>query len=123
MNLPWDISEVLGWQVCHLPPGLKVKVRKTLDDIQVQPEIGKPLEEELAGYRTYRIGKYRLIYRITKDRLILEALGSRRDIYERFILEMGRQKIREREAKYRAKVRKRPAKSVSPSRKHHLSGA
>jgi len=61
----------------------------------------------LAGFRSYRIGRYRLIYRIGKERLVLEALGPREDIYERLVLEIGRAKIRERSAKYAARPRKR----------------
>ena len=77
-----------------------------MDDIRERPGAGKPLEDNLNGYRSYRIGRYRLIYRIEKGRLVLEAIGPRSDIYERFVLEIGRQKIRERSAKYGAKPRK-----------------
>jgi mRNA interferase RelE/StbE len=92
----WRIPEVLNGQITHLPPDLKRQVREAIDFIQKKPELGKPLSEELAGYRSYRIGRYRLIYRIGEERLILEAIGSRKDIYERMVLEIGRDKIRER---------------------------
>ena len=69
--------------------------------------LGKALSEELAGYRSYRIGRYRLIYRIEGKRLVLKALGPREDIYERLVLEIGRAKIRERSAKYGTGLRKR----------------
>lgn len=79
-----------------------------MDDIRKNPESGKPLEEELDGYHSYRVGRYRLIYRIVSGRLVLEALGPRSAIYERFVLEIGRAKIRERSAKFSTKLRKRP---------------
>lgn len=107
MRHPWDVSAKLKRQIRHLPPDLKCQVRSAIDLIEKDMVVGKPLEEELAGYRSYRIGRYRLIYRLTNNRLILEAFGSRRDIYERFVLELGRQKIRERAARYFAKSRKR----------------
>jgi mRNA interferase RelE/StbE len=106
MSYSWEVSEVLRREIRHLPPELKFKVRGAFDDIRARPKTGKPLEEDLAEYRSYRIGKYRLIYRIKENRLILEAFGSRRDIYERLVLEIGRAKIRERSAKYRVKPRK-----------------
>lgn len=96
----WRISPEIKQQIRHLPPELKRKIWEAIDEIYKKHEAGKPLEEELTGYRTYRVGRYRLIYRIAGDRLVLEAFGSRRDIYERFVLEIGRQKIRERTAKY-----------------------
>jgi mRNA interferase RelE/StbE len=104
----WYISESRREQIRHLPPDLKRQVWEAADNIQKDPHAGKPLEEDLAGYRSYRIGRYRLIYRIGVDRLVLEAVGPRSDIYERFVLEIGRAKIRERSAKYSAKPRKRP---------------
>jgi len=107
LKLIWRISPEIKEQIRHLPPELKFKVWGAIDQIFKRPESGKPLEEELAGYRSYRIGRYRLIYRLTNNRLILEAFGSRGDIYERFVLELGRQKIRERAARYFAKSRKR----------------
>jgi len=104
---PWRVSAALKKQISHLPPDLKFQVRSALDVIWEQPESGKPLEDDLAGYRSYRIGKYRLIYRSEADRLVLEAVGPRSDIYERFVLEIGRARIRERAAKFRTKLRKR----------------
>lgn len=107
MENSWDISSALKEQIRHLPPDLKRQVWEAIDDILKNPETGKSLSEDLAGYRSYRIGRYRLIYRIEEERLVLEAIGSRKDIYERFVLEIGRAKIRERAAKYGAKPRKR----------------
>ena len=107
MESLWDIPGHLKNQIRHLPPYLKHQVWGALDCIQQKPELGKALSEELAGFRSYRIGRYRLIYKIAENRLVLEVLGPRENMYERFVLEIGRQKIRERSAKYSAKPRKR----------------
>ncbi len=106
MERLWDVSDGLKAQIRHLPPDLKRQVWEAVDDILKNPEAGKALSEDLAGYRSYRIGRYRLIYRIEEKRLVLKAIGSRKDIYERLVLEIGRAKIRERSAKYSAKPRK-----------------
>lgn len=85
-----------------------------IDGLQKNPDAGKLLSEELAGYRSYRIGKYRLIYRIAEATLVLEAVGPRSDIYERFVLEIGRAKIRERAAQYsRSRTPRKAGKSKS----------
>lgn len=111
MKLVWRISPKLKEQICHFPPDLKCRVWEAIEIVAKNPQAGKLLEEDLAGYRSYRIGRYRLIYRIKDDRLALEAVGPREHIYERIVLEIGRQKIRERAAKYRA--RKRTKTSVA----------
>jgi len=107
LGLVWRISPEIKGQIRHLPPDLKRRVWDSIETIFRNPHTGKALSEELAGFRSYRLGKYRLIYRVTKERLVLEALGPRSDIYERFVLEIGRQKIRERSAKFSTKPRKR----------------
>jgi mRNA-degrading endonuclease RelE of RelBE toxin-antitoxin system len=103
----WDIPEEIRKEIRHFPPDLKRQIRATIDDIQKKSAVGKLLSEELAGYRSYRIGRYHLIYRTEGERLVLKAIGPRSDIYERLVLEIGRAKIRERSAKYNARPRKR----------------
>jgi mRNA-degrading endonuclease RelE of RelBE toxin-antitoxin system len=44
---------------------------------------GKPLKDELAGLRSFRVGRFRIIYRMANDRLVeVVAIGPRRCIYE-----------------------------------------
>lgn len=107
-----DLFAALKEQIRHLPPDLKRRVWEAIDLLAQRSDLGKPLTDELEGYRSYRIGRYRLIYRIESDRIVFIAFGSRRDIYERIILEIGRQKIREREAKYAASHKQKRADSA-----------
>jgi mRNA interferase RelE/StbE len=104
--VPWYIPEEIKVEIRHFPPFLKGQVSEALDVIAGSPKSGKILEEDLTGLRSFRIGKYRLIYKIGSSRLELVAVGPRRDIYERLVLEIGRARIRERRAKYSAKARK-----------------
>jgi len=46
----------------------------------LQPGEGKPLQRELKGYRSFRIGKFRIIYRVMAKEIV--AVGPRRTIYE-----------------------------------------
>ena len=66
-----------------LHPGIKRKVRAALDDILEDPEAGKALREELEGLRSYRVGRWRIVYRCGPRRIIdIVAVGPRRVIYE-----------------------------------------
>jgi mRNA-degrading endonuclease RelE of RelBE toxin-antitoxin system len=64
-------------------PRIKGKLRSALEHIQSEPEAGKALRDELLGLRSYRLGRLRIIYRISKpDVLDLVAIGPRKTIYE-----------------------------------------
>lgn len=66
-----------------LHPHLKRKVRAALDVIRADPLAGKELRDDLVGLRSFRVGRFRIIYRVAPRRLIeLVALGPRRSIYE-----------------------------------------
>jgi mRNA interferase RelE/StbE len=66
-----------------LHPQLKGKVRAALDLIRADPSAGTELRDDLAGLRSFRVGRHRIIYRVAPRRLIeLVALGPRRSIYE-----------------------------------------
>jgi mRNA-degrading endonuclease RelE of RelBE toxin-antitoxin system len=64
-------------------PELKRKVRAGLDRIRADPAASKELRDELAGLRSLRVGRFRIVYRVAPRRLIeLVAVGPRRTIYE-----------------------------------------
>ncbi len=46
--------------------------------------IGKVLEGRLSGYRSHRVGVYRILYKVHQSSSIeIVAIGHRRDIYKR----------------------------------------
>ena len=66
---------------CH--PKLKRKIRAGLQHIVNEPEIGKSLKDELEGLKSYRISRFRAIYRISSKKTIyIVAVGPRKKIYE-----------------------------------------
>jgi mRNA interferase RelE/StbE len=66
---------------CH--PQLKRKIRAGLQHIVSEPESGKSLRDELEGLKSYRISRFRIVYRISAKRIIdIVAIGPRRTIYE-----------------------------------------
>ena len=48
--------------------------------LQNNPLIGKPLRFGLKGFRSLRVGKYRIIYKIN-DKILLSTLKHRKDVY------------------------------------------
>jgi len=66
-----------------LHPDLKRKVRAALEVIRSDPSTGKELQGDLSGLRSFRVGNFRIVYRVAVERVIeLVALGARRTIYE-----------------------------------------
>ena len=77
------VPAALAALIRGLHPQIKRKLRGALEAIAADPGSGKPLKEELAGLRSLRVGKFRVIYRIKAARRIdLIAFGPRERIYE-----------------------------------------
>ena len=78
LRVPKTVRELIR----HLHPEMKRKVQAALNDILVDPTCGKPLERELKGYWSLRIGRYRIIYRPDKAGAEIVVIGPRKTIYE-----------------------------------------
>ena len=59
------------------------QLAKAIDRLARHPELGEFLKGEWEGYRKYRSGNYRIIYRIEHSRLIVYILtmDDRKDVY------------------------------------------
>ena len=71
-------------RIRKLHPDIKKQIRAAADRLVQGPLEGHALQQELSGLRSYRVGKYRIIYRIHDGERVIEILlvGRRRDIYE-----------------------------------------
>jgi mRNA interferase RelE/StbE len=79
LRLPVEIVTFI--KGCH--PKLKRKIRTGLQHIVTEPESGKSLKDELEGLKSYRISRFRIIYRISSKKIIdVVAIGPRKTIYE-----------------------------------------
>ncbi|MGD9057551.1 MAG: type II toxin-antitoxin system RelE/ParE family toxin [Desulfobacterales bacterium] len=79
LRVPVDIVGFI--RGCH--PQLKRKIRAGLQHIVTEPESGKSLKDELEGLKSYRISRFRIIYRISSKKIIdVIAVGPRKTIYE-----------------------------------------
>jgi len=75
-------DEIVGL-IRSLHPLLKKRVRAALFQISYNPYCGKALKAELSGLRSFRVKKFRIIYRVSrKKQITLVALGPRKYIYE-----------------------------------------
>jgi len=80
LRIPDDIAAL----VRNLHPLIKNHIRSALQTLLDDPYSGKSLKEELHGLRSYRVKRYRIIYRVVRKNKELEiiAIGPRRNIYE-----------------------------------------
>jgi mRNA interferase RelE/StbE len=79
LRVPDDVIALI--KGCH--PQLKRKIRAGLRHILAEPESGKSLKDELEGLKSYRISRFRIIYRISSKKAIdIVAVGPRKTIYE-----------------------------------------
>jgi mRNA interferase RelE/StbE len=74
--------------VRSMHPNLKRKIRAALQTILTDPMSGKALKDELEGLRSFRVGKFRVVYRVKAKGRIVEivAIGPRKRIYEETFL-------------------------------------
>jgi mRNA interferase RelE/StbE len=65
-----------------LHPDLRRKVRSALGDVVDDPAIGKSLRDVLAGLRSCRVSRFRIVYRVVGTAIEIVAIGPRRTIYQ-----------------------------------------
>jgi len=76
------ISAEVSDRVRQLHPDLKRKVRATIDALLREPLSGKPLQGDLLGFHSVRVGKFRVVYRLLRDGVDVLTIGPRRTVYE-----------------------------------------
>jgi mRNA-degrading endonuclease RelE of RelBE toxin-antitoxin system len=79
-------TPIAAESIRHLHPSIKPVIRETLRGLCLAPFTGHPLTLELIGFRSLRVSKYRVIYRVRETNRIVEIhlVGARKDIYEVF---------------------------------------
>ncbi len=78
LRMPEEIAALIR----GMHPELKKKIKAGLKAIMEEPRAGKTLRDELAGLRSMRVGKLRIIYRVAKKEIEIVAIGPRIRIYE-----------------------------------------
>ena len=79
LKVPDSVAELIR----NMHPHLKKKIKASLQSIITDPYLGKALKDELASLRSFRVSRFRIIYRISDERLIeIIAIGPRECVYE-----------------------------------------
>ena len=79
LYVPDEIVELIR----GMHPLLKKRVKRALNEICNDPHMGKALKQELSGFRSFRIKRFRIIYRVSsKKQIEIIAIGPRKVIYE-----------------------------------------
>ena len=79
LKIPHETADLIK----NLHPELKSRVKKALQSILSDPYSGKALKDELKGLRSFKVRRFRLIYRLSSKKIIeIIAIGPRKNIYE-----------------------------------------
>jgi mRNA interferase RelE/StbE len=62
----------------------QISIGRILEELKDDPYLGKPLTRELTGKLSFRVGVYRIIYKVNKKDKIIAILtaGHRARVYE-----------------------------------------
>ena len=69
-----------------LHPENKKLIRAALEDLRNNPYAGRDLQEELYGYKSFKLKRYRVLYNINEEENTIQIfhIGQRKDVYEQF---------------------------------------
>jgi mRNA interferase RelE/StbE len=69
-----------------LHPENKTLIRAALEDLRKNPYAGNDLQEELYGFKPFKLKRYRVLYNIDEEDNIIRIfhIGHRKDVYEQF---------------------------------------
>lgn len=80
------LTETVSKTLTNFHPDIKKSIKASLNEIAQTPYSGKELQEDLHGFLSYGLKRYRIIYKVDDRRKIITVymVGRRRDIYELF---------------------------------------
>jgi mRNA interferase RelE/StbE len=87
LRVPDEVADLIR----GMHPHLKKKVKACLKLIMANPGEGKSLRDELSGLRSFRVGRFRIIYAVKKNIIEIVAVGPRERIYEETYLLLKRE--------------------------------
>ncbi len=70
----------------RLHPESKKLITEGLTELRQNPHLGDDLQQELSGFKSYKIKRYRILYDINEEEGVIQGyyVGHRRDVYEQF---------------------------------------
>jgi mRNA-degrading endonuclease RelE of RelBE toxin-antitoxin system len=69
-------------------PESKKLIKSALNELRQNPFLGDDLQEELAGFNSYKSKRYWILYNLNEDANVIQVyyIGHRRDVYDQFRL-------------------------------------
>lgn len=73
-----------------IPQNIKNRIKRAIEKrLSTEPaKYGEPLKRGLQGYRKLRVGDYRIIYRINKEKIAILKTGHRKEVYNKIYLRL-----------------------------------
>jgi len=67
-------------------PDNKKQLKQALQDLQINPYTGSDLQEELYGFKSFKLKGYRILHNINEEDSFIQIfhIGHRSDVYEQF---------------------------------------
>jgi len=65
-------------------PDNKKQIKQALQDLLINPYTGSDLQEELYGFKSFKLKRYRILYNINEEDSFIQIfhIGHRSDVYE-----------------------------------------
>ena len=85
-NLRLQFTPEAARLLAKLHPEAKKLIKSGLDELHQNPYLGDDLQEELSGFKSYKIKRYRVLYAVDEEKEVIRVyyVGQRRDVYEQF---------------------------------------
>jgi len=80
------VPDSVGALLRGMHPHLKRKIKSSFKIIVSNPKEGKALKNELSGLRSFRVSRFRIVYRVRKGIIEVVAVGPREWINEETLL-------------------------------------
>ncbi|MBU4313152.1 MAG: type II toxin-antitoxin system RelE/ParE family toxin [Candidatus Omnitrophica bacterium] len=71
-----------------IPVNMKERIKRAIEErLLTGPErYGEPLKRGLQGYRKLRAGDYRVVYKVSRENIIILKIGHRKEVYRKACL-------------------------------------
>lgn len=81
-----------GEECKKLHPEIRKAARESLRELAENPFLGKELERELSGFRSYRFMRWRIVYKVDVEAKMITVwdIGPRGTVYERLAEQLAR---------------------------------
>ena len=60
---------------------MRLRILKQIKKLAKSPKSGKPLRHALKNHRTLRINPFRIVYRLDKDKIVINCFDHRESVY------------------------------------------